>query len=181
MPEKTLRQLRLEAGLSEMEVANLIGYPFWRYSTIEECELNAHEIISQGKKILMERLKDKPVDTLRRMRIRAGLTQKQTAQKIGCSNVTYNLVENGKYIALGIKERAMALFESVLKERKLANTKATLRELRQGAALTLKRAAEKLNCSRSYYNAIEIGLYKSEKLETAARNLFEKILKERET
>ncbi len=119
MSEKTLREIRCELGLSQSYVAKRIGCREQYYSLIERNMRNSPELREKAQIFLENTLKnDTPTmrRTLRRMRLKAGLTQRQTAQIIRCNANHYSQIERGQYKS-PLAGKAMKLFEHILKER----------------------------------------------------------------
>ena len=116
--EKSLRDLRLEAGLRQTELAKKIGCNYRLYNAIENVERDFERVKQDAVKFLEAILKDENLakrTALRRMRLKAGLTQREVATRIHCVPQHYSCIERGKCKSLGLRASAMALFEEILK------------------------------------------------------------------
>ncbi len=116
--DKSLRELRLEAGLTQAELARSIGCNVYLYNKIEDVERDFVRVQQIAKKFLEGQLRNEALaksKLLRRMRMQAGLTQLETAVSLNCSATYYSYVERGKTDSSPIRDAAIALFEEILK------------------------------------------------------------------
>lgn len=116
--EKSLRELRLEAGLRQTELAKKIDCNYRLYNAIENVERDFERVKQIAKKFLEKCLENEAVSTatlLRRMRLQVGLTQEQAAERLHYNRNHYARVEQGHFNSPELKAKAMALFEEILK------------------------------------------------------------------
>lgn len=116
--DKSLRDLRLEAGLTQKELAKKIGCDYRIYNIIERFEDEFEKIRRHAVKFLegVQRTENPAIaKSLRRMRLKAGLTQKEVVKRVRCSIQHYSKVERGETSSPAIKAAAIALFEEILK------------------------------------------------------------------
>lgn len=114
----SLRSLREACGLTQVQLAKRLGCCVDYCRTIENGERELEEMTQTARKLLYEMAEKMELDynSLRIMRLRANLTQKQAAGELGISLHRYNEVERGQVKTHTHEDRARAIFQRAIED-----------------------------------------------------------------
>ena len=113
-----LKRLRQALGLTQAQLAAHVNITEAYYSQFEYGGYYSHKMLKIIRKFLRQYLKQAALDfnSLKVMRLRADLTQRQAAQRLGITQNFYCELEYGKYPTSRFNQRARDLFQEIIND-----------------------------------------------------------------
>ena len=113
-----LKRLREALGLMQSQVAAQVGITTKYYSRLETGGYYSHKKLKIIRRFLQQYSKQKALDfnSLKIMRLRADLTQKQVARWLDIDQSTYSKIERGERPTPRVRHKARKLLQEIIND-----------------------------------------------------------------